>query len=457
MMGSLTDNLVRLSAIELINKIKNKEISVVDVVKVHLNRIDETEPKIEAWTYLDKDSALKQAKEIDDKINNNFEVGSLYGIPVAIKDTFNTFDMPTEMGSQIWQGYTPGNDARVVFNLRQEDCVIPGKTVTAEFAVHAEGKTLNPHNFEFSPGTSSSGSAAAVASYMVPLALGTQTGGSIIRPASYNGVYGMKPSFGLIPRTGMLKTTDTLDTVGFFARTIEDLKLMLDITRVKGWNYPFVNEYLENKQRQTKNKMPWKVAFVKTHVWKYAKDYAKDAIINFSNELSKNKDITIEEIDLPESFEESHKIHTLIYDKTLAYYFNKEYSENMNKLSPIIKEIITRGNKITLDQYKEALQKQKELASKLDQLFENYDIILALSTSDHAPKKGVIEDPDTSLIWTMCWVPSINLPVFKAPNGMPFGTQIVSRRYNDYFLLSFAEFLKQNNYIKNGTFPDINF
>jgi len=446
-----------LSATEMINKIRNKEMSVTELIRAHIAHIEKIESKIQAWTYFDKNLAIKKAEEMDNRIKNNSKVGVFHGIPIGVKDIFNTFDMPNEMGSSIWKDYTPGNDARVVFNIREEDAIIPGKTVTAEFAVHAENKTLNPHNQEFSPGTSSSGSAAAVASYMVPLSLGTQTGGSIIRPASYNGIYGMKPSFGLIPRTGMLKTTDTLDTVGFFARTIEDLRLMLDVTRVKGWDYPFVNKFLEDKDRQLKTKMPWKVAFIKTYVWKYAEQYAKEAILNFVNGLSKNKNIIVEEVELPDGFEKAHEIHTLIYDKTLSYYFNKEYSENMSQLSNIIREIISRGNKITLDQYKEALEKQSELALKLDKFFEKYDIILALSTSAHAPKKGVIENQDTSLIWTMCLVPSISLPVFKAPNNMPFGAQIVARRYNDYFLLNFAEFLRNNNYIKNGTYPDINF
>jgi Asp-tRNA(Asn)/Glu-tRNA(Gln) amidotransferase A subunit family amidase len=445
----------KLTAAEMINKIRNREISARDLIKSHLERIEKIEPKVLAWAYLDKNSALKKAEEIDNKIKNN-ELGKLSGIPIGVKDVFNTFDMPNEMGSVIWKDYTPGNDARVIYMIREEGAVIPGKTVTAEFAVHAEGKTLNPHNSEFSPGTSSSGSAVAVATCMVPLALGTQTGGSIIKPASYNGVYGMKPSFGLIPRTGVLKTTDTLDTIGFFSRSVEDLKLMLDITRVSGDDYPLIKEHLENESRQ-KSRNIWKVALVKSHLWKYAEDYAKDALLNFVDKLKENKNIVINEVNLPEGFENVYDVHTLIYDKTLAYYFNKEYSDNINKLSSIIKEIIARGNKISLDDYKIALKKQIDLSLKLDKLFENYDIILTLSTSSHAPKKHRSENLDTSWIWTFCGVPSINLPVFKSPNNLPFGAQIVARKYNDYLLLNFAEFLRKNNYVKDGTFPKIPF
>ncbi len=448
-------NLNKLSATELVSLLKEKKISVTELTENFLNYIEKVEPKIQAWNYFDKEIAIKKAQELDKKLNSNENLGSLFGIFVGIKDTFNTYDMPTEMGSPIWKDYTPGNDARVVYMIREEDAIIPGKTVTAEFAVHAEGKTLNPHNSYYSPGTSSSGSVAAVASYMIPVALGTQTGGSIIRPASYNGIYGMKPSFGLIPRTAMLKTTDTLDTIGFFSRSVEDLKLMFEVTRVKGKDYPLVEKYLDSNPIKTKNS--WKVAFVKTHVWNYSKDYVKDAITNFANEINKNQNIEVEEVDLSEELKEVHKLHTLIYDKTLSYYFNKEYSEFMNELSPILREIISRGNKITLNEYKEALEKQTEISSKLNKFFDKYDIILVNSTSDNAPKKGMIENPDTCLIWTFCGVPSINLPVFKSPNNMPFGAQIVAKKYNDYLLLNFAEFLKRNNYIRDGTFPEINF
>jgi len=446
------DKFYLLSASELMDKINNEGVLVETIAKSHIKRIEEIEPRTQAWVHFDKEKILAKAKEMDKK-TKGMSKGKLYGILVGVKDTFNTEDMPTEMGSPIWKGYTPGNDARVIFNLRQEDAIIPGKTVTAEFAVHVEGKTLNPHNQAYSPGTSSSGSAVAVASYMVPLALGTQTGGSTIRPASYNGIYGMKPSFGLIPRTGMLKTTDTLDTVGFFARTVKDLRLMFDVIRVKGENYPFVNQFLEDKERQ--NKKFWKVAFVKTHVWDNAKDYVKDSISDFAEKLSKDENIKLEEVNLVEDLKEVHEIHTLIYDKTLSYYFNKEYSDFMDKLSPILKGIISRGNKITTKQYEDALEKQTIISEKMDKFFETYDIILVNSTSAEAPKKGIIEDLDTCLIWTFCGLPAINLPIFKDPNNMPFGAQIVARKYNDYLLLNFAEFLRQNNYIKDGTYPEI--
>ncbi|MEK6857253.1 MAG: amidase, partial [Nanoarchaeota archaeon] len=223
-----------LSATESIKLIKLGRISSKELVESCATQIEKNDKKIHALVMYNKNNAIQTAEYIDNKIKEGSNVGMLCGIPVAIKDIFNTLDFPTQHGSSIRKGYTPGNDARVVFRLKQENGIIIGKTVTAEFGVHYPGPTVNPHDFKHSPGTSSSGSAAAVASFMVPLALGSQTAGSTLRPASYCGIYGFKPSFGLIPRTGMLKTTDTLDNVGLMARTIDDLELLFDVVRVSG-------------------------------------------------------------------------------------------------------------------------------------------------------------------------------------------------------------------------------
>jgi Asp-tRNA(Asn)/Glu-tRNA(Gln) amidotransferase A subunit family amidase len=327
-----------------------------------------------------------------------------------------------------------------------EGGIIMGKTVTSEFAVHYLGPTINPYNSEHTPGTSSSGSAVAVATGMVPLALGTQTAGSIIKPASYCGIYGFKPSFGLLPRTGVLKTVDPLDHVGFFARSVDDMRLMLDAIRVKGVNYPYVCEYLEDKERQNKKKgEAWRVAFVKTHVWSDAESYAKDNILKFIKRVAAVDNVELEEVELPERFNSAHDIHGAIYDKALSYYFKEEYKKSPEAISDIFKEMVERGRQITPDEYSKKLEEQNELTLMLDNFFKDYDVIFATSTAGEAPKREFYMDEkrDTSLIWTMCRAPSINLPLFKGPHGLPFGVQAVSRRYNDYLLLSFLKFLEE--------------
>ena len=268
-------DITEFSAVELIKLINTKKITVTELIESTINKIQKINPQTNAFVHLNFLQMRETAKNLDKKLDNNESIGALYGIPIGVKDIFNTKEYPTEMGSSLWKGFTSGNDARVVHYLRMNNGIIAGKTETAEFAVDALGKSLNPHDVTRTPGTSSSGSAIAVATGMIPIALGTQTGASIIRPASFCGIYGFKPSFGLIPRTGMLKTADTLDQIGFFARTPQDLELFFNIIHVKGKNYPISNNALNNESRQIIKNRPWKIKFVKSHTWDKAEDYAK--------------------------------------------------------------------------------------------------------------------------------------------------------------------------------------
>src|SRR5262245_35748753 len=208
--------------------IREGVISSEQYVAACLARVRETDARIEAWVFLDPDHALAQARAADQRRLSGRPIGPLHGVPIGIKDIIDTADMPTENGSPLHAGRTPSRDAAVVTLLRAAGAVIMGKTVTTEFACGASGKMRNPHDAAYSPGGSSSGSAAAVAAGMAPLALGSQTGGSTVRPASYCGVYGLKPTRGLIPRRGMSRVAQTLDTVGLFARTIDDIALLLE-------------------------------------------------------------------------------------------------------------------------------------------------------------------------------------------------------------------------------------
>ena len=439
-------NLHLLSATEAVSKIKAKKISSRELVNDCFDQIRKMDPEIHAWVHLNKPHALNQAVAIDKKLSAGLSVGLLAGIPVGVKDIFNTIDFPTEMGSPIWKDFTPGNDARVVSYMRWEDAVIPGKTVTAEFAVHTPGPTHNPHRHGYMTGTSSSGSAAAVASYMVPLALGTQTAGSTIRPASYCGVYSMKPSFGLLPRTGMLKTTDSLDTIGLFSRSVEDLQLLLDVLRVKGQNFPYIHQAVDNRQAEIRNKRKWKIGIVASSLWVWdkAEDYARDALKRFASTLSRLKDVEIEEVQLPQEFNGAHQIHGTIYDKTLSYYFKDEFKKR-TLISPVMYEIIGRGQRIGLDEYQRALDQQSHLSKTFARLMGKYDILLTLSTGGEAfAGLDSVDRPDSCLIWTLCGAPVVNIPVFTGPIGLPFGAQVIGRRFDDYQVLQFVSFLVEN-------------
>lgn len=439
------ENLDSMDACSILKQILQKNVSLQEVVKHFADKIESQEKTIKAWVCLDIDRAIENVKRIDEKILRDDSVGILSGLPVGIKDIFNTKDFPTSMGSPIWKEFTPGNDARVVHYLRDQDAIFFGKTVTAEFAVHEPGETANPHNIDFSPGTSSSGSAAAIAAGMLPLSIGTQTAGSIIRPASYCGIYGMKPSFGTLPRTGMLKTTDTLDQVGFFGRSVADLKLMFDIMRVRGTDFPFIQSELENAANHTLKEQRWKVAFVKTHTWDEAASYAKQQFLDFVDRIGAQSNVEIHELNLPSIFSESHKIHEIIYCKTLSYYFSNEFHQK-DFVSQVLVKMIEKGHQITKEEYFQALEDQHNLYLACDQIFKNIDIAFSLSTSQEAPKKYEQETKkDPSLIWSLCGLPVINAPVFKSPElGLPFGVQLFSKRYWDYKLFQFTSEIISN-------------
>jgi Asp-tRNA(Asn)/Glu-tRNA(Gln) amidotransferase A subunit family amidase len=420
-------------------------LSAARLLSSCLDRIDQCEPRIQAWAWLDREHAIDQARRVDRRLAGGGEIRKLSGIPVGVKDVFNTEVFPTQMGSPARAMYKAGNDARAVGALRLEGAVIPGKTVTAEFAVHSPGPTRNPHNIDHTPGTSSSGSAAAVASGMVPLALGTQTAGSTIRPASFCGIYGMKPSFGLIPRTGMLKTTDTLDHVGMFARSVDDLALLLDVLRVHGPDYPIVDARLRDASSR---KSPWRVAIVKGPFWERTEDYARQALGAFATKLSA-AGMCVEEADLPGVFADANRVHADIYDSCLAYYFKDECRLKPDLISRRFMELVERGREITPARYQSALERQIELARALEGWFAGYDIVITLASNGEAPKGDEPrEHADTCLIWTLCGVPALTVPVFAGPRQLPFGVQVVSKKYNDLTLLRFAKRLEETGLIK---------
>lgn len=435
---------------ELHKNIIKGELTPTEIAKACVENIKELDKKYFAFECFDENILMAQARETEKRIKENKNIRPLEGIPVGVKDIYNTKEFKTQMGSPLWKDFTPGNDARVVYYLKEAGAVIPGKTVTAEFAVHTLNQTLNPYDITKTPGTSSSGSAVAVSLGMLPAALGTQTAGSIVRPASFCGVYGCKPSFGLLPRTGMLKTTDSLDTLGFFTSQAEDLRLLFDTMRVHGCNFPISHKALSDESRQNKpGSRHWKIAFVKTHTWSEAFDYAKKEIISYVNELSKDPNIEIVEIDLPETMQESHNIHETIYNKTLSYYFKNEYA-NAELVSPIMKELIEEGLKLTVDDYHDALEKQTELCHIMDDFMLDFDAIISLSTAGEAPDRHVLENKDSALMWTLTHLPVVSVPMFKSPKGLPFGFQLVSRKYNDYLLFNLLEYLSKNNLIPKG-------
>jgi Asp-tRNA(Asn)/Glu-tRNA(Gln) amidotransferase A subunit family amidase len=432
-----------MTASEFLRQLKDGQISVYEYVDACAQRIEQLDGSVRAWHKFDGEMVRTRARALDGALAGGTPRRALAGVPVAVKDIFNTYDYPTGMGSPIMDNYTPGNDARLVSDLRLAQGIIMGKAVTAEFAVHHPGPTRNPHDLERSPGTSSSGSAAAVAARMAPLALSSQTGGSTIRPASYCGVYGFKPSFGLLPRTGVLKTTDTLDSLGFMARSVEDLSLIFEVCCVQGHNYPVSAAALDDIDRQTVTGRPWRVGVVRGPK---TNDEAAEPRAGLDALIGKLEQAGCEpfEYDLAPEFDAAHDAHERIYRSALAYYFDLEWQADSHRFSPVLQHMIESGSAISAQQYRQDIATQRDLARLIERDSGRFDVLIGLSTADEAPLGLEGQDqPDHCLIWTMCGLPTMSLPMLAGSSGLPVGVQIVARRYNDPLLLSFAELLSR--------------
>ncbi len=442
------------SVAAILDGYRAKTLSPVDLAQWCADAYAAAEPHVHAWECFDADRLMEAAKAAAARLAQGGAPRSLEAIPVGVKDIFNTADFPTQMGSPLWRGFTPGNDARVLYDMKRHGALVPGKTVTAEFAVHALGKTLNPHSVLANPGTSSSGSAVAVAAGMVPVALGTQTAGSIVRPASFCGVWGCKPSFGLVPRTGTLKTTDSLDTVGYFVAHAGDLQAVFDAIRVHGRDYPISHAALTDLARQSApSGRPWRIAVVRpAAVWGQAVGYARDALDAWCARVGKDARFDLVEVELPAEVNDAHALHSTIYDRALAYYFQEEY-KRAELISPVMNQLIVSGQSITSAQYEQALDLQVVAARAMDAFFSGFDAIVTLSTGSSAPPREQVEVPDSALIWTLTHLASVSAPAFTSPEGMPFGVQLVARRYNDPLLFRLVGELVERQFLPAGCNP----
>ena len=435
--------LIELSATEAIQKIRDGEISSEELVQACLDRIDQVDGDIVAWAQLEPDYALDQARALDAQRAAGGPVGPLHGIPVGVKDIFDTESLPTENGTILDSGRQPFKDCKVVSLLQEAGAVIMGKTVTTELAVLGPGKTKNPHNTAHTPGGSSSGSAAAVAAHMVPLAIGTQTNGSVIRPASYCGIVGFKPSHGLIPRTGVLALSAPLDTVGTFARTVEDVALLTEAliaydpgdkdTRARA-RLPLSHTAAEEPP------MTPLIAFAKTTVWDQADRETQEAFSELSDFLGDD----CSDLPLSAAFDHAIEMHRNIMTADLAKSFAGYYERGKDKLSDTLCEMIEFGQKVSAVDYNKALEYRELLNSSLDSVFDDFDIILTPATTGEAPAGlDATGNPVFNTLWTLCGTPSITLPLMQGPSGLPIGVQVVGPRGDDARLLRNANWLMQ--------------
>ena len=429
---------------ELVAKMREGQISSVEVCKAYISRVDKFEKDVKAWNFLDKKILLEKAEEADEYRKSGKPLGSLHGLPIAIKDIFGTYDMPTECGTVFRKKMSAAQDSEVVNLLKNAGAIIMGKTVTAELAYIHPGKTTNPHDYSRTPGGSSSGSAAVIASQMAPLSVGSQTGGSIIRPASYCGVVGYKPSYGLISRSGVLKTSEKLDTIGVFAKTVEDVALLAKTLIKKDIYDPSTVHFAADKMLEECRKGPIfepKFIFYKTEKWKNNHKDSIDAFEFFIKKFKKN----IEVFETPSYFKDIPKQHQIIHETDLANNFQAYYKKDKKKLSKEMRDAIERGKKYSAYDYANAIDFMKQSYESYKEVFEDYHGIITPSSSGVADK-GLKStgNADFQKIWTFLGLPTISLPLLTGENNLPLGVQLVGDKLDDLRFLGTANWLEKN-------------
>jgi Asp-tRNA(Asn)/Glu-tRNA(Gln) amidotransferase A subunit family amidase len=431
----------RLGATAAVRRIAAGELSARVLADACLARIAAREPAVQAWQFLDPGLVRREAEIRDAAHAAGRPFGALHGVPVGIKDIFDTGDMPTEYGSPLYAGHRPRQDAAVVRRLRAAGAVIVGKTVTTEFAARHPGKTRNPHDPRRTPGGSSSGSAAAVADGMVPLALGSQTVGSTIRPGAYCGAVAYKPSFGLITRAGMCPQSRFLDHVGLFARSVEDIALLGQALAGHDPDDPDTRPFAAAgfaAAVQTRPAPAPRFAFVRTPYWDRAEPAMQAALATVVAGLGP----AAVERNLPSDFARSWDTILAILESDMAHNLRREYARDRDRLSASLCALIESGQRRTAVEYLAAQAQARAYGAELDRLLSEVDAILTPATTGPAPVGlEATGDPIFCTLWTLCGLPAISLPLRPADGGMPLAIQLVGRRGSDAILLRTARWL----------------
>jgi len=447
------DSLWALGAADAARYLAEGRITAEALTASCLERIESLEPKVQAFAFLDAERALADARECDRRRQAGLPGGPLFGLPVGIKDIIDVARTPTERGSPLCRGRRPRRDAALVARLRAAGAVILGKTVTTEFAYVTPGPTRNPHDLDRTPGGSSSGSAAAVAAAMLPLAVGTQTNGSMIRPASFCGVFGMKPSFGLIPRTGVLELSQSLDTVGGYGRSLEDLALLVDALAghdagdpaTRPDPAPRLAAYLAAAPR-----LKPRLALVRTPRWAEAEDDTKQGFAELIEALRAILGEAMQEVELPDWVAGAWDAQWVLMRSEMAYNLRAEYRRGRPApdnaggealMSDRLAQIVEDGRSVTAVEYQSAKALQSALQAELAELFAVYDAIVTPAAPGQAPRGTATGSPVFCTPWTLAGTPALSLPILRGAEGLPIGVQMVGGLGEDARLLGTARWM----------------
>jgi len=420
-------DLNRLSATELAARLQARKLRAIDVVDDCLARIAARDPAVHAWAFLDRERARGQAHVLDAGPVR----GPLHGLPIGVKDIIDTSDMPTAYGSPIYAWHRPAWDAACVAAARAAGAVVVGKTVTTEFATYSPAATVNPHDFDHTPGGSSSGSAAAVADEMVPLAFGTQTVGSILRPASFCGVVGYKPSFGTLSRAGVKPLAESLDTVGAIARTVDDAALLVGALTSRA-------ELLALPQAER-----LRIGLCRTHDWNQTRAEVGDAMEAAARALSA-AGARVSQVELPQSFAALGDVHGDILGYELARNLASEHINHAVRLSTRLRELLAASEQVSSERYDRARVLARACRTAVSGAMDECHVLLAPSATGEAPEGlDSTGDPVMNRVWTLLHVPAVTVPVARGPSGLPVGLQVIGRFADDARTLAAAKWIHQ--------------
>ena len=436
-----------LSATQAAKAIREGSLRSETLVQACLARISAREPAVGAFAFIDEQTALAQARACDKRQAAGEALGPLHGLPVAVKDVIDTFDMPTQYGSPIFTGRQPEKDATAVAKLREAGAVILGKTVTSELATPTAGPTRNPLNLLHTPGGSSSGSAAAVADNMVPLALGTQTKGSIVRPASYCGVIGYKPTHGLVGRTGSLHQSWLLDHIGVFARNLADTALVAQAIMGYDAEDPYTKTLcppdLGFAATQGLGRPP-RLLFVKGSPWKWCRNGAESTLAALLERVQATG-AAVQESPLPASIDKALDWIDTMLGGEWANCFGPLYNDTQELLSPALCALIEKGFTVPAHAYVAASDQVPLVAQRIEALLSGYDAIITLPAGGEAEllTEKTSGNPVFCSIWTFAGVPAISLPLGQGPAGLPLGVQLIAPKGQDARLFAVAAWMSE--------------
>jgi Asp-tRNA(Asn)/Glu-tRNA(Gln) amidotransferase A subunit family amidase len=419
-------NLNQLDAWQAARLLARRELRAADLLRACLDRVAERDSEVHAFAHLDRDHALAQAHALD----SGPVRGPLHGLPIGVKDLFDTFDLPTAYGSPIYGEHRPVADAAVVALCREAGALVMGKTVTTEFAYFHPGLTRNPHDLTRTPGGSSSGSAAAVADYMLPLALGTQTAGSVIRPAAYCGVVGYKASSGRVPRAGVKSLSEALDTLGGFGRSVRDVALLgAVITGDTRLNANFDDSVAP------------RIGLCRTPEWSHAEADTQSAWDKATAALIQHTP-TVSDVMLPETLPDLVALQKEIMAFEMRRALSVERLQHRERLSPQLRALLDGGAEISGARHAANLASTEMAKHRIDTLFDRFDVLLAPSAAGEAPVGiDATGDPLFCRGWTLLGLPCIHLPFAQGSDGLPVGLQLIGRWGEDHRLLASAQWV----------------